>query len=260
MSNQKFKLFFLTFFCLTAVNMYGQDDSPWQFGTDLMSRYIWRGVDLGGNSPSFQPSLSYNFETKNGNHALKIGAWGAYTYSPTANQEADVFFTYTLKDMVSLTVTDYFFPGLNSGSKDKYFEYGKDSTGHVIEGSLSFNGTEKIPFTLLFAINVYGNDCYKVNDNGSQGDMFMSKYVEAGYKTNVKGVDLNIFAGAALDDPDEYKGEAGYYFNRSAGIINLGVKATKKIEVTEKFSLPVQCALITNPEAEKLYLVFGFTF
>ncbi|OFY97607.1 MAG: hypothetical protein A2491_20045, partial [Bacteroidetes bacterium RIFOXYC12_FULL_35_7] len=198
--------------------------------------------------------------TKDTSHALKIGAWGAYTFSPTSNQEADVFLTYTFKDMVSLTVTDYFFPGYNTGKKDKYFIYKQDSTGHVFEGILAFNGTEKIPFTLMFAINFYGNDASKIKDDGTSGGLFMSKYIEAGYKKNIKGVDFNAFIGAALDDPDEEKGEAGYFFNNSAGIINLGVKASKEIKITENYSLPVQCSFIANPEAEKMYIVFGITF
>ncbi|HBX52390.1 MAG: hypothetical protein A2275_06160 [Bacteroidetes bacterium RIFOXYA12_FULL_35_11] len=257
-------LFLNVLFLMIPVFLYAQEEteesSPIEFGADLMSRYIWRGCDLGGKSPSLQPSLSLNWKTKDTTHAIKIGAWGAYTFSATANEEADLFLTYTFKDMITLTINDYFFSGLNTGKKDKYFIYSKDSTGHLYEGTLSFNGTEKIPFTLLFAINFFGNDVRKIKDDGSEGTIVMSKYIELGYKKTIKEVDFNAFIGAALDDPDEDKGESGFYYNNSAGIINLGIKASKEIKITENYKLPVQCSFIVNPEAEKAYIVFGITF
>ncbi len=42
-----------------------------KFGTDIYSRYIWRGINLGGESPSLQPGLSYTI------HNFTIGFWGA---------------------------------------------------------------------------------------------------------------------------------------------------------------------------------------
>jgi len=123
-----------------------------------------------------------------------------------------------------------------------------------------FNGTKKIPLTFMFAMNCFGFDSKKVNDDGTQGDIFYTKYIELGYKKTVKDIDLNAFIGAAVDDPDEKKGESGFYANNSAGIINLGIKASKNIKITPDYYLPVQASLITNPEAEKIYLVFGISF
>ena len=37
------------------------------------------------------------------------------------------------------------------------------------------------------------------------------------------------------------------------------IKLSKAIQITEKFALPVQAALIANPMENKLYIVFGFT-
>jgi len=228
-------------------------------GADLMSRYIWRGLDLGGASPSIQPSLAYNFTSKNGIHSLSVGAWGAYTFSSTANEEIDLFVSYTLFDMVSLTVTDYFFPGLNTGVKDDYFIYSPDSTGHVFEGMISFNGTKKIPVTFLFAMNFYGNDARKMVNDSVEGNIVMSKYIELGFIHSFKFFDFKAFIGAALDNPDTRFAPVGYYGNREAGIINIGIKVSKEIPITEKYSLPVQCQLITNPMLQKVFLVFGIT-
>jgi len=238
---------------------YSQDNSPVQLGADLMSRYIWRGVNLGGNSPSIQPSLKLNLATKDNFHALTIGAWGAFSVSELSFQEADLYLTYTFKEMIGLTVTDYYFPSDVTSARNNYFNYDAATTGHVFEGAINFNGTVKIPFTFMFAMNFYGADKRRVNEDGTSGNIFFSKYAELGYKNSIKGVDLNAFIGAALDNPDETNGEEGYYYNSSAGIINLGVKACKKIPITDKFQLPLQASLIFNPEAGNIFIVFGIS-
>jgi hypothetical protein len=220
------------------------------FGVDLFNRYIWRGIDLGGSSPSVQPYASIKFG--NETHALTIGAWNAFTTAGTSNDETDLYLTYTFKECFNVTLTDYFFPGLNSGAKEKYFEWGADSTGHVLEGALNFSGTKTFPVTVLLAVNLYGNDARKTN-----GDLFLSKYLEVGYKKSFTDYDLNVFLGAALDNPTE--GEAAYYLNEKAGIVNLGLKLSKTIAVTEKFSLPIQCSFITNPELQKVYFTLGIS-
>ncbi len=239
----------MAFACFLFSAAKGQEIS---YGTDLMSRYIWRGLDLSGNSPSIQPWATLSFG--NTNHALSIGAWGAFSTAASVNEEADLWLAYTYKEALTLTFTDYFFPGLNTGSRNNYFEYGKDSTGHVFEASLSFNGTEKVPFTLLFAMNIYGNDARKAD-----GSLFLSKYIELGYNSKLGDTDIRIFAGAAIDDPDETTGETGFYLNTKPALTNAGIKLSRKIDITEKFSLPVQFGLSVNPDLDKIYFAFGIS-
>ena len=43
-------------------------------GTDVVSRYVWRGTDF-GDSPSIQPTINY---TTSG---FSVGFWGAYQLS-----------------------------------------------------------------------------------------------------------------------------------------------------------------------------------
>jgi len=229
-------------------------------GTDIFNRYVWRGLELGGNSPSLQPWLDLSWVSKNENHCISFGTWGAYTFSATANQETDLYLTYKFKKLFSFTLNDYFFPGLNAGAKNQYFVYSADSTGHVFEGVFSFNGTEKLPFSLLFAMNFYGNDARKINPADTTiGDIFMSKYLELSYTHSFKDFDFKAFVGMALDKPNLDLGETAFYLNEKPGIINLGIKASKKIEITEKFSLPVQLQVITNPELQKMYYLFGIS-
>lgn len=249
------------------------EESPWSVGADFVSRYIWRGVNLGGSSPSIQPYVEFGFG--NSDHAFAIGAWGAYSLSGvTTGQEADLYLSYTLKDVISLTVTDYFFPDETVG-RNQYFNYNMDwtkidagtkgQTGHVMEAALSFNGTDNIPVSLMFAMNIWGADSRKYVDQSGvmvpEDKIVMSKYIELGYSTEIKGVALDVFAGATLDDPKTAKGEpAGFYGQENMGVINLGFTLSKEIEITDKYAIPVFGSLITNPEAENIFMVFGISF
>lgn len=260
---QKYRRALFVFLCLT-VHLgiaSAQNESPLQLGTDVVSRYVWRGVNLGGSSPCIQPWIKYNIATDQASSVLSIGTWGSYTFSKTSNQEVDIYVAYTYKKLISITVTDYFFPDLfEGGERSQYFNYRSDNTCHVFEGSVGFNGTDQLPFTVLVGMNFYGNDARKIADDGHSGQIFMTKYVELGYKKNIKGVDLNAFIGGTLDKPDSDKGEIGFYGNKNAGIINLGIKVAKSLPITGSYSVPIQASLITNPESQSIFLVFGISF
>lgn len=247
-------------------NTFSQDSKNWsadfQVGADLMSRYIWRGLNLGGPGPSIQPSLKLN--VGNADHQFSIGAWGAYTFSATANQEVDLIASYTFKGFLTLMVTDYFFPDLNTGKRDQYFCYRQDSTGHVFEGTIMFNGTDKIPFTLMVATNFYGNDARRmkqINDSTFQENgLQYSTYIELGFKKRIKSFDFNAFVGGTVNSPKTSLHETGYYANTKAGFTNIGIRVARAIPVTEKYSIPIQSSLIVNPLQNKVFLVFGISF
>jgi hypothetical protein len=64
---------FILFLSIT-VDVFSQIESPIQFGADLVNRYIWRGVNLGGSSPGIQPWLKYKVLNKDTTHVLFNGA------------------------------------------------------------------------------------------------------------------------------------------------------------------------------------------
>jgi hypothetical protein len=243
------------FATFTAVAQEEAKSSPFNASVSLYSRYIWRGINLGGNAASVQPSLTF---TKGG---LTVGAWGAFSMSPindngygrTEYQEIDLYATYTYK-MFSATLTDYFIP-YDAAKSSEYSDFGNDTTSHVGEIALSFNGVEGLPLTFLFAMNLYGYDARK--ENGK--DLVMSKYVELGYTIDADGVPVKIFAGAALDKP-AVDGTTGYYLNKKAGLINVGFTATKTVQVNDKFSFPLAATLAYNPDAKGIFFAMGITF
>jgi hypothetical protein len=220
-------LFATTMFLTTTVQVRAQEDgksSPIDIGVDLMSRYVWRGTDYGA-SPSIQPYMEL------GVGGFALGFWGAYTTNLPGVQEMDLYATYTFNDVVTIGVTDYFFPDEVFGYD--YFEFQKDSTCHILEGMASFNGLENLPLTFTVGYNF-------------AGDSQNSTYVELGYSFSI----LDIFVGA---------GNGFYTTDGEFNVVNLGIGVSKDIAITERFSLPVSASFITNPEAGKVFFVFGIS-
>lgn len=232
---------------------------------DLVSRYIWRGAQYGGSSPNIQPDIALNV----GN--LSIGSWSSYSLGGTNFvQEFDLYANYTFcKEMFTLTITDYFFP--NDTVDYNYYDYKKNQTGHVFEGMLSFNGTEKVPLSAFVAVNFFGADAARLGDNPSSSDFNQwvgiqySTYAEIDYATTIKTVDFKAFLGLNLTKPKPadsvtgFIGETGYYGDK-IGVVNVGITASKGIPITDKYQLPISISLITNPESKKVFAVFAISF
>jgi hypothetical protein len=235
-------LFVLSISLTPYSQLQAQDEeskSPISIGADLVSRYVWRGVDFGA-SPSIQPYIQASFG------GFAIGAWGAYATNSTGAQEMDLYASYTfLEDIVTVTLTDYFFPNeFSLNGSHNYFDWSTDSTGaggHFLEAMGSFNGLEDIPLSLAVGYAFYG-------------DANNSIYIELGYSFSILDVFLGMGNGAYTIIDDENTGDDKF------GVVNLGLSASKEIPITERYALPISVALFTNPNAEQIHLVFGISF
>ncbi len=250
---KKIGLFTITILLLiiginTSIN--AQDESPINASVDLYSRYVWRGTDFGA-SPSIQPCLEYSIK------GFTVGTWGAYTTNINSPaQEADIYLGYTFaKEMLSIKVTDYFFP--TDGAENDYFVY-DSNTGHVFEASLSFNGTNDLPLAFLVGTLVYGSDYDANSDNR------YSTYCELSYSPEIKGIPVSVFIGMNLtpasDDDLNAIVPVGGFYSDDFGICNFGFSAEKTLNITETFKVPLNVGLITNPMKGNIYLVAGISF
>ncbi len=236
---------------VTSLNGFTQEStgtvsekSNLSLGADIQSRYIWRGIKLGGNSASLQPYIEYSVGK------LAFGGWGAYSLGgDIAGQEVDLYITFSATETLSFTFTDYFFPDGNNN----YFNYGSE-TGHVFEVMASFSGTKTFPIGLTIATNIGGAD---KDINGNQS---YSTYVEINYGGTAGDIEYNLFVGAAFLDQGNYYQITNSFSNLTdSKLINVGLSASKEIKITDSFSLPVNSSLIFNPEQDNVYLTFGFS-
>ena len=221
-----------------------QSKGVFAVGADLVSSYVWRGVVQDVKSPkgtpNIQPSLTY---TKG---ALTLGAWGSGAFTGGV-KEVDIYATYAVSSLFSVTVTDYNWnSSADANLKETYFEYSKDKTGHVFEGTLSYAGTTSLPLSVSLNTMVYGAD-KKAADATKQA---YSTYYELGYPL---ADNAKLFLGGTLNESVNY-GTTGF------AVTNVGVKVSKNLVFTDKFSLPVYGVFGLNPCAESAFFVAGITF
>ncbi|HCY76670.1 MAG TPA: hypothetical protein DHV28_12190 [Ignavibacteriales bacterium] len=238
------KLLTMLFICITGIS-FAQDLSL-SAGADVVSRYIWRGINV-NDAINIQPALSLSVS------GFSVGFWGSYSLSNNSSeniygQELDTWlgYSYAFENGMSIgaIVTDYYFA--NAGIKWGNFNNYDDPEGpgaHTIETGLLLRGPDSFPISLSGFINVY-------NDAGS------NTYFQVDYPATVGDVPLNFFVGASAGSEEN----PGYYGTETFNVINVGVKATKSVKITEDYSLPVSVTFLINPRAEISYLVFGLTF
>jgi hypothetical protein len=196
---------------------------------DLMSRYLWRGQDY-GQAPSIQPGLSATWKD------FTLGAWGAYKFTGSGNQETDLYLSKTIGP-ITLVVWDYW-SYCDTTSMD-YFDYKQKTTSHQFEAQVLLSGNEKLPFNLLGSYFFYGSDTTN------------SIYFELQYLHSIGSTDLVLFAGFQ---------PKGKYYAEKAAFVNVGCTIQKELAITDRWSLPLSLSFVINPALKSANLVAGVSF
>ena len=144
------KVVVLAFLTLQCGSLYSQDKKGLGigYGTDMVSRYLWRGLNIGGDCAHIQPYASLNYKS------LEVGAWASYGLSNN-NEAGTNYYEYDL--YAKCTVEDFGFAFTN---------YNIRHYGNFSEVTLSYKGGEKLP--LHASINKY-----VIHDDAS--------YIDLGY-------------------------------------------------------------------------------
>ncbi len=194
-------------------------------GTDLVSRYVFRGVDY-GNGAALQPTVEYAA----GN--FSIGAWGSFGLTAKSFTEADLYASYAFDFGLSLGLTDYYYPGLEL----KWGEFGDKISSHAIELNLGYE---------TGGLSLAGN--YMLNNSiGGAGAEDGIMYFEAGYVFDK----VDVFVGA---------GDGWHSLNGDFQVVNIGLGTSKEINFSDTFSLPLFGQVIMNPNREQLHIVVGIS-
>lgn len=204
-------------------------------GADVVSRYIWRGCDLG--EAAIQPTLGVSAA---GFDLTLWGSTGIVRFADT--KEFDITLSYSLEGL-SVGVTDYWF---NVGPEpyDRYFKYGKETTNHVFEAFVGYDfGFASITWNTNFA----GND-FKAD-----GSSAFSSYCELSAPFSLGGAEWTAALGFVPFESPLY-GTDGF------AVTNITLSASKELEITDSFCLPISAGLTINPCSEMTYLVFGISF
>ena len=224
----------LALLLLGAAAGKAQDKVETSVCLDLVNDYVWRGMHLG--DVSLQPTLDVNYK------GLLLEAWGSVGLStPTDTKEIDLTIGYTIGGF-NVSVTDYWFTA-GPDETCSYFRYGHGVTNHVFEATVGYDFGF---LSLAWSTNFAGNDFTEA------GKQAFSSYFEVNVPFALGGFDWKATAGAVPFATDFYG--AGRF-----AVTNLMLTASKDIEITDSFSIPVFAQLAVNPYARKTYLVFGLT-
>lgn len=223
---------------LISLSAKSQSKVKVDFGADLVNSYVWRGVKTAG--ASVQPYLSA------GIGGFSLGAWGSTDItSNEGTKEVDFTAAYEIAGL-KLAVTDYWWDGDN---QFRYFSYPEgDNSGHLLEGTIAYTLPEAFPLSVSWNTFFLGKGNKKEN-----GDNAYSTYVELAYPFSVQGVDMGISAGFNPWENTTLGTGEGLKFT------SVALKASKSIQITDSYSLPVFATIIANPAHEDIHFVFGFS-
>ena len=214
---------FLSSFALSAAAQDAPEASTtkceFSTGADLVSSYVWRGVQYAG--ASVQPSVSMSAG------GFTLGAWGSADFDGTA-LEMDLYTSYEFGFGLSLGLTDYYYPGTQFFDYEVDLDKG-DVSSHWIEGNLGYS---------IKNLSLSAN--YMLLTNSADPDM----YFELGYDFGKVSAFVGGGNGWHTADGDT-----------DLEIVNIGLSTSKEIKFTESFTLPLTGSVILNPNSEQFYIV-----
>lgn len=153
-------------------------------------------------------------------------------------QEFDINLSYTIGGL-GITVTDYWWNGIT-------MPYGDYKHDHHFEGTLAYNFGENFPLTLSWSTMFAGGD-----DN-KDGDRAYSTYINASYN-------IACPAEITLTPSVGFTPWKGMYDADGAAFTDIALKASKNINITDNFSLPLFVQAIVSPSFDKTYLIAGLS-
>lgn len=247
------KLFALALAAITFMPVSAQDKVTATASADLVTRYMWRGIDMAG--VSIQPELNLAWQ------GLSLDIEGSNPLEKDGGvQDLNVTLGYSLYGF-NIGVTDYWTADVDP--RNRYFYYGGETEcPHQLEANIGY--TCKYGSLQAYTM-VYGND-FKIDGNHAY-----STYIELSVPFKLGGLDWDVRAGVT---PFESAGTTyeevvttatgkrvtytrGDWMYGESFTCNLAsVRATKEFEF-RKFKLPVYVELHTNPYLQRANLVFG---
>jgi len=230
------RVWLISILVIASFQIQAQDtlQSNFSLNADLVSRYVWRGQLLSA-APNIQPYASISAGQ------FTFGTWGSYAIGEKY-EEINFYISWEYQNF-GFSVNDYCTIS-DISEESTYFNTKKLTTPHSLEGTFTFKLSERFPLKLTAATFFYGND---LNESGEN---FNSSYIELAYPISKRDYDFNFFAGGT---PAE-----GLYGSK-AGLVNVGMSASKMLKFSENFGIPASVQLSANPLAENMYLVFSLT-
>lgn len=206
---------------------------------DILSKYVWRGYDMG--DISLQPELGLEWR------GLRLSFSGSTPLNNSRDDqyEFNIQLNYSIGHL-ALGVYDQW----SEGTDGRYFNYKLPGTSHTFEASVAYDfGFAQ----LAWATNFAGWDHLATPDEEDPeyyGYRTFSSYIEAAVPFTYQDIEWVATLGIV-------PWKSFFYYTRTLAVTNIALKGTYDIPVTKKFSLPVFAEFIANPRQEHFYFVLG---
>lgn len=204
-----------------------QDKVEASVGADVMSKYIWRGLDMSG--ASIQPYASLDYK------GFSLGGWGSFSIDGEDYKEFDLSLSYSVGGFTFM-FTDYW-TDYGTG----YFKYKSRNTDHVFNLQAGYDFDI---FSINWDTNLTGDD-YKAN-----GKRAYSSYLEVSVPFSLLTIDWAASAGITPWE-NEFYGADGF------SVICVGLGACREFSIGERLTIPVTLQGMWNPEHKKAYFAAG---
>ncbi len=221
---------------MTFTTATAQDKLEIMMSGDVVSKYVWRGLDYG--DVSLQPEFGIAYKGL----SLTVNANAPLSDSEMDPRELDFIVGYTIGGW-SFSISDYW-SEFGSDEQGRYFRYNAHSTNHLFEATIGYDfGVAAVNWSTNFA----GFD--GVNNNGKRA---YSSYLEAIVPFKLATAEWTATVGLS-PFASTYYGTTGF------AVTDVSVRADKAIRITDSFSLPVFAQLTANPCSQHAYMVLGVT-
>ena len=236
-----------------------QENVEGSVSVDFVSRYMWRGLDMGGITLKPGAKVAWqdaSFEIK-----------GITGLDNDEAREINLTLGYQLGP-VNIGVIDHWCTGMHQDGHETYFDWDPVKSGHRLEANLGLT----LPFCSLQAYTMfYGND-FKYNtlqdtEDRVNGKRAYSTYVEPNVPFYMGGLDWDVTAGITPFE-SAYKikpvysvsgfsiVEKDYFYAGSFSCVMASVRATKRLEIGD-VKVPLFAELHTNPYLKQANFLVG---
>ncbi|MCD8317484.1 MAG: hypothetical protein LUC45_00880 [Paraprevotella sp.] len=124
--------------------------------------------------------------------------------------------------------------------------YGHYKNAHCFEGAVAYTFSKSFPLSLSWGTRISGAD------KNEKGHMRASTYISALYPIAVPA-EITLTPSVGFTP---WKG----MFYKKAAFTDISLKASKDLQVSSHFSMPLFIQVIVPPAFDRTYLVAGFCF
>ncbi|SFN49794.1 hypothetical protein SAMN05421594_3000 [Chryseobacterium oleae] len=231
-------------------NTEPKESNRLDFTANIQNNHLWRGLII-TDKPVVMGNLSYAFDAEK---KWKAGIWGASSLTDdkdgTHYKEINYYVQYS-DGRLYIGLWDLFNSrNINTAvASEDIFHYSRTRTAHIIDLRTNYTFGPSFPLNIEADIMLYGGANageVVLESDGNYKKNKYSTYVQASYPVIAgQKVNLDAFIGAgfALNDRNFLYGNGKNSFD----IVNVGVKASKTVKITEHYSLPVAMMAMWNP-------------